>query len=132
MIKLLNLLLDLLQIPFSTQHLELAEKLINKPSSKIISFYNQGFVFFAFQDMLLGKISQEEFVALWDTFWNLYNYQNNPIFAKESLVYWLMYDTDIYADSFILVSKEEKDYLENKIPSLIDILDKIKSQIIYL
>jgi hypothetical protein len=37
--------------------------------------------------LLLGKISQEEFVAFGDSFGKLYEYQNNPIFAKEALVY---------------------------------------------
>lgn len=132
MIKLFNLLLDLLQIPFSTEHLLLAEKLIKTPDHKIISFYTYWFVFFAFQELLLGKISEEEFIAFGDSFGDLYKYQNNPIFVKESLVYWLLNEADIYSNSFILFPKEEQIYLEKEIPSLISILKKIKSQIIYL
>jgi len=44
-------------------------------------------VFFAFQEMLLGNISQEDFIALGDSFGNLYAHQNNPMYAREAFVY---------------------------------------------
>lgn len=124
--------MDLLQIPISDQHLILAEDLIKNPNRKIISFYAQWFIFLAFQDLLLGKMSQEDFVALGDTFWNLYHNQNNPIFAREALVYWLLHESETYANTYIIVSKYEKTTLEEEIPSLATILKKIKSQIYYM
>lgn len=132
MIKVFGLVLELLQISFSPEHIVLAEKLIKDPNHKIVSFYANWFVFFVFQEMLLGKISQEEFVALGDSFGHLYQYQNNPVFAKEALVYWLINEPQTYENSFILFPKEEKTYLEKSIPSLESILKKIKSQIFYM
>lgn len=132
MIKIFSLVLDLLQIPFSAEYLSLAEKMIEIPNRKIISFSSQWFVFFAFQELLLKKISEEEFVALGDNFGNLYNYQNAPIFVKEALIYWLVHEPESYADAYILFPKEEKSYLEKTIPSLLAILKKIKSQIFYV
>ncbi len=118
--------------PDSTQYILFAEQLVEKPDSKIISFYYQWFVFFAFQDMLIGKISQEEFVALGDSFGKLYEYQHNPVFAKESFVYWLLHHPKDYEHSYILFSKQDKEFLEKSIPLLDIILKNIKSQIIYL
>ena len=123
---------ELLQIPFSSEHINLAEQLIRDPHRKIISFYDQWFVFFAFQDLLLGTISQEDFIALWDSFGQCYSYQNNPILAKEALFYWLLHEPEVYTESFILFPKEEKLSVENAISSLYPILKKIKSQIVYL
>jgi len=37
-------------------------------------------VFFAFQELLLGKISQDDFISLGDMFGNLQDYQINPAF----------------------------------------------------
>ncbi|AHB41534.1 hypothetical protein P148_SR1C00001G0744 [candidate division SR1 bacterium RAAC1_SR1_1] len=132
MIKIFGLVLDLLQIPFSAEYVSLAEKMIENPDYKIVSFSSQGFVFLAFQELLLKKISEEEFVALGDSFGNLYHYQNTPIFVKEALLYGLVHEPESYANTYILFPKEEKVYLEKAIPSLLTIVKKIKSQIFYV
>lgn len=132
MIELFKLVLDLLQIKFSDQHISLAEKIIKDPKNKIISFYDKGFLFFAFQDMIIWKIIQDEFVALGDSFWILYNYQNNPVLARESFVYWLKNEPKYYYNSFIVFSKDDKSYIEKTIISLDTILKKINSQIFWL
>lgn len=132
MIKIFSLVLDLLELPFWPGHISLAEKIIENPNYKIISFCSYWFLYFAFQDFLLEKISQEDFIALGDDFGKLYDYQNNPIFVKESLVYWLKNEVNQYANSLIVFPKEDKKYLEKMIPSLIKILDDIKSQIFYV
>ncbi len=132
MIKIFTLVLDLLQLKFNDSFLLAAEELIEKPDLRIFSFVDKWFVFFAFQEMLLGKISQEDFVALGDSFGNLYAYQNNPMYPKEALVYWLQSEANHYAHSLILFPKEEKQSLEKAIPSLESVLKKIKSQIFYV
>jgi hypothetical protein len=53
MIKIFTLVLDLLQIPFNSSYISLAEKLVEKPNVKLISFFEKGFVFVMFQELLL-------------------------------------------------------------------------------
>ncbi len=132
MIKTFTLVLDLLQLPFNDSFLLAAEKLVETPDLHIISFVDRWFVLFAFQEMLLGKISQEDFVALGDSFGNLYAHQNNPMYSKEALVYWLQSEPNHYTNSLILFPKEEKQSLEKAVPSLESVLKKIKSQIFYV
>jgi hypothetical protein len=82
--------------------------------------------------MLLGKISQEEFVALGDTFGSLYEYQSNPVFAKEAFVYGLQNQNDEYKNVFVVLPIKDKLYIQKAIPNIDEILNKIESQIIYL
>jgi hypothetical protein len=132
MIKIFTLALDLLQLPFHEKHLLLAQKLIDKPDVMMFSFCDTWFIFFAFQDLLLGKISQEEFVAFGDSFWKLYEYQNNPILVKEALVYWLTNKPQQYQNSYIILNKKDQLSIEKSLPWLDTLLKKIKSQIFYI
>lgn len=132
MIKTFTLVLDLLQIPFNSGYISLAERLIEKPDVKLISFFEKGFVFFAFQELLLGKIANEDFISIWDSFGKLYDYQTNTVFAKEALVYWLKNEVQNYKNSYIVLDKKDQIYIEKSIPWLDSVLDGIKSQIFYL
>ncbi len=132
MIKIFTLLFDLLEVPFNDNSILTAEALIKNPDLRLISYFDKWFIFFAFQDFLLGKISQEDFISIGDSFWSLYINQNNPVFAKEALAYWLKSDPNKFKNSLILFPKEEKLYLEKLFPSLDSILKKIKSQIFYV
>ena len=132
MIKTFTLVLDLLQIPFNSNYIRLAEKLVEKPDVKLISFFEKGFIFVMFQELLLWKISQEDFISVGDCFGKLYDYQTNPIFAKEALVYWLQNEPQNYQNSYIVLDKKDQIYVEKSIPWFASILNEIKSQIFYL
>lgn len=132
MIKIFTLVLDLLQIPFNSSYISLAEKLVEKPNVKLISFFEKGFVFIMFQELLLWKISQEDFVSVGDSFGKLYDYQTNTVFAKKALVYWLKNEPQNYQNSYIILDKKDQIYIEKSIPWFDSILSEIKSQIFYL
>lgn len=132
MIKYFTLVCDLLQLPISPQYISFAEQLVKNPHNKIISFSSFSYIFFAFQDFLLGTISQEDFVAFWDSFGTLYRYQSSPIFAKEALFYWLLYDSSVYEHCYIVFPLSEKEFLEENLPDIQIILKKLQSQIFYI
>ncbi len=132
MIKYFTLVCDLLQLPISPQYVLFAEQLVKNPHNKIISFSSLSYIFFAFQDFLLGTISQEDFIAFWDSFGILHNYQSSSVFAKEALLYWLLHDPRVYEHCYIVVPLSEKEFLEESLPDIQTILKKLQSQIFYI
>lgn len=124
--------MSLLELPVSSEHDTLVDSLIQHPNTKILSFSSQWFVFFAFQQLLLEKITQEEFIAFGDSYGTLYDYQINPIFTKESLVYGLQQEPEHYMNTLIIVDKNNRSFIETMVPWLASLLKKIKSQIFYI
>lgn len=133
MIKIFSLVFDLLQLPITPEYTQFAEKLIDNPTTKIVNFHPQWFIFLAFQDLLLKKITQEDFVALGDSFWVLQKYQIlYPLHVFESLQYWLENDPQQYTNCSILIEKKNQKIVENNFPMLEKQLKDKKSQIIFL
>lgn len=133
MIKIFSLVFELLEFPISKLHLLVAQKLIDKPDYNLISFHPQWFIFVVFKDFILDKISQEEFVAIGDSFGDLESNQVlSPLAALESLQYWLTTGSDIYENSIVLFPKENEWYAKKVFPTLIELLEKKWSQIMFL
>lgn len=60
----LELVFRLLDIHFTKEYADLGLFIIEHPQKKIIACHPYGFIFSAFSDLVLGKITEEQFVAL--------------------------------------------------------------------
>ncbi len=132
MTKILLLAFDLLDFPISDSVEKIGKILEENPQTRLISCWKSWFVFFAFQELLLGKISQDDFISLGDMFGNLQDYQINPAFDLWALIYALENDSKKFKDSLVLLPQDWKSSFDEHLDSLISILDENNIQIFYL
>ena len=105
MIRYMDLVLDLLDIDWGDQYRECIQYMVDHPHNCLYIHHPKAFVFEWFQQLLQGKITEEEFVAIGDSFLPVSS-QNAEISSDifvESIIYGIKQNPTIYTNSIVIV-----------------------------
>ena len=129
MIRYMNLVVDLLAIDWGDHYRTCVQYMIDHPHDRWFIHHPKAFVLEGFQQLLQGKITEEEFVSIGDSFLPVSS-QNAEISTNifvESILYGIETTPTMYTHSIVIIWSDcvALDVLRNA-------LDKLHSQLFVL